>query len=212
MAAVPVVADGELNPWRDRIVSRVRDLVRNDGWAPAASRASSTMRSARASARSPSPTIAPSPPIPASRLSMRPGPTSSAASSRYWRTWAFDTGRYCDSQRRLTMPQMMRLGFRHKLVDGDALALLRWMPERIGLGRARFATAVQLIDPDRLSNPQQQFDQQSMRGGVEVDDEDVADRLLDPPAHQGDWFSAGGEHDLGPHPARDAVGPPDHRA
>jgi capsid protein len=29
-------ADTEINPYRDRIVSRVRDLVRNDGWASGA--------------------------------------------------------------------------------------------------------------------------------------------------------------------------------
>src|SRR5260364_20224 len=41
-----------------------------------------------------------------------------------WRLWADDPGRYCDAQRRGRMSQLMRLAFRHKLVDGDALALL----------------------------------------------------------------------------------------
>ena len=68
------------------------------------------------------------------------------------------------------MSQMLRLGFRHKLVDGDALAQLVWLPKRRGYGRARYATAVMLIDPDRLSNPQQQFDQRYMRGGVKIDE------------------------------------------
>jgi len=85
----------------------------------------------------------------------------------------------------------MQLGFRHHLIDGDSLSMLHWLPERIGIGRARYATAVQIMDPDRLSNPQQNFDQQVMRGGVEVDGYGVPTWYHIRRAHQGDWFSAG---------------------
>jgi lambda family phage portal protein len=107
-----------------------------------------------------------------------------------FRTWANDPGRYCDAQRNLTVSQIMRLAFRHKLIDGDALAALYFLPERVSPGRARYATTIQLIDPDRLSNPQMTFDQQSMRGGVEVDEYGAAIAYHIRRAHQGDWFSA----------------------
>ena len=68
--------------------------------------------------------------------------------------------------------------------------MIRWMPERIRVGGARYATAVQIIDPDRLSNPQLRFDQQTMRGGVEVDDDGAAVAYHIRKAHQGDYFSA----------------------
>jgi len=183
--------DGELNVWRDRIVSRVRDIVRNDGWASGA--ISRILDNAVGSNFRP---IA-KPDYRA--LAAYSGLSTFDATwadefgrqvEASWRTWANDLGRYCDAARALTMSQIFRLGFRHKLVDGDALALMLWMPERISDGRARYSTTVQLIDPDRLSNPQLAFDSQTMRGGVEVDEYGAAVAYHIRRAHQGDWFSA----------------------
>lgn len=66
---------------------------------------------------------------------------------------------------------MLRLGFRHKLIDGDALAVLQYRPDRLRRGRSRYATTVQIVNPDRLSNPQQNIDMPNIRGGVEIDDD-----------------------------------------
>lgn len=183
--------DGELNMYRDRIVSRVRDLVRNDGWASGA--VTRTLDNAiGANFR----------PIAKPDYRALAAYTGNKAFDAKWadefgraaeanyRTWAHDPGRYCHVSRNLTIAQVMRLGFRHKLIDGDALAILQWLPERVGLGRARYCTAVQVIDPDRLSNPQLRFDQMTLRGGVEVDDNDAAIAYHIRRAHQGDWFSA----------------------
>jgi lambda family phage portal protein len=184
--------DGELNMSRDRIVSRIRDVVRNDGWASAA--ITHTLDNViGADFR------------PVSKPDWRAlqAMTGNKAFDHIWadefgqaveanyRTWAYDPGRYCDTQRNLTIPQQSALAFRHKCIDGDALAMMHWRPERVGLGRARYATTVQTIDPDRLSNPQQNFDQQVMRGGVEVDADGAAIAYHIRRAHQGDWFSAG---------------------
>lgn len=183
--------DGELNMYRDRIVSRVRDLVRNDGWASAAvTRTLDTVIGAdfRPIAK---------PDYLALRALTGIKGFDHVWADEYgqqiearWRNWSNDPGRFCDAQRALTVPQMMRLAFRHKLVDGDALAQLLWIPERVGLGRAQYATTIQLIDPDRLSNPQLRFDQMTMRGGVEVDSYGAAVAYWIRRAHQGDWFSA----------------------
>lgn len=184
--------DGELNSYRDRIVSRIRDVVRNDGWASAA--VTRTLDNVIGADFRPI--------VKPDWRALR-ALTGNQAFDHVWadefgeaveanyRTWAYDPGRYCDTQRNLTVPQIMALAFRHKCVDGDALAMMHWRPERVSRGRARYATAVQVIDPDRLSNPQLNFDQQTMRGGVEVDQDGAAIAYWIRRAHQGDWFSAG---------------------
>ncbi|MFK3911362.1 phage portal protein [Enterobacter cancerogenus] len=182
--------DNEINIYRDRIVSRVRDMVRNDGWA--AGSVTRILDSAiGASFR------------PLMRADYRALRHISGIKSfdaawakdygraidAAWRTWADDPNRYCDVERKKTVTQMLRTGFRHKLIDGDALAVMHYRTERIAPGKARYATAVQLVDPDRLSNPQQQFDLPHVRGGVEIDDDGVPVAYHIRKAHVGDWWS-----------------------
>jgi lambda family phage portal protein len=183
--------DGELNPWRDTIVARMRDLVRNDGWA------SGTVTRILDNAVGANFRPIAKPDYRA--LALQTGIKGfdeqwayeySKALDASYRGWATSRGKWCDVQRRMTASQMYRLGFRHKLIDGDALAMMQWRPERCGTGRARYATAVQMIDPDRLSNPQYLFDQQTLRGGCEVDEDGVTVAYHIRRAHQGDWFSA----------------------
>jgi lambda family phage portal protein len=183
--------DGDLNMYRDTIVSRVRDLVRNDGWASGAV----TRILDNAIGANFRPIFKPD----YSSLQAYTGIKGfdhvwadefGSALEASWRTWSTDVGRYCDAQRNLTIPQIMRLAFRHKLIDGDALAMLHWLPGRVAEGRARYATTIQVIDPDRLSNPQLRFDQDVMRGGVEVDEFGAAVAYHIRRAHQGDYFSA----------------------
>jgi lambda family phage portal protein len=184
-------ADGELNVYRDRIVSRARDLARNDGWASGAV--------TRLLDNAIGPNFRPVPKPDYRALAQYSGVAAFDATwadefgkavAANWRTWANDPGRWCDAQRALTMPQIFALGFRHKIVDGDALAILYWRPERVGIGRARYATAVKVLDPDRLSNPQLRFDTMTMRGGVEIDADGAAVGYWIRRAHQGDWYSA----------------------
>jgi lambda family phage portal protein len=183
--------DGEINMYHDRITARARDLIRNDGWATAA-----VMRTVDN-------VIGPDfRPISKPDYRSLQAMTGNKAFDHVWadewgqqveanwRAWAHDSGFYCDSERALTFPQMMQLAFRHQLIDGDSLSMVHWKPERVGYGRARYATALQILDPDRLSNPQLKFDQQSMRGGVEVDEDGAAVAYWIRRAHQGDWFSA----------------------
>jgi lambda family phage portal protein len=185
-------ADGEVNMYRDRIVSRVRDVVRNDGWASGAvTRILDNVIGANFR-----PISKPDYRSLAAVTGIKGFDATWAsefgkAVDAHWRAWANDTSRYCDTQRNMTVSQMMRLAFRHKIIDGDALAMVNWIPERVGAGRARYATAIQIVDPDRLSNPNLHFDQNTMRGGVVIDGHGAATGYYIRRAHQGDWFSAG---------------------
>jgi lambda family phage portal protein len=184
--------DAALNPVRDTIVARARDVIRNDGWASGAltrivdSAIGATFR----------PVSKPDYRAIAAYTGNKAFDAVWAdeyrrAADSHWRAWADDPGRYCDAERSKWMALLFGVAFRHLLADNDALAVMQWIPERLGVGRARYATSVQLIDPDRLSNPQSRYDMANMRGGVEVDDYGAAVRYHIRKAHAGDWWAAG---------------------
>ncbi|MEY0558054.1 phage portal protein [Providencia rettgeri] len=183
--------DNEINIYRDKIVSRVRDLARNDGWASG----TITRVLDNAVGASYRPVFKPDYRL----LHFISGNKAfdavwaaeySRVLTAHWRSWANDKGRYCDVERKQTVSQMLRLGFRHKLLDGDALAILQYRPDRLGAGKANYATTIQIVDPDRLSNPQQNFDMANIRGGVEIDGDGAPIAYHIREAHMGDWWAA----------------------
>jgi len=184
--------DGETSQmYRDRMVSRARDIDRNDGWA----RGGITKILDNVIGANFRPISKPDYRALAYYTGNKAFDAKWAdefghAIDACWRTWAEDIGHYCDAAQKLSMSQLFWVAMRHKLLDGDALAVMLFRPERVAPGRARYATAVQLIDPDRLSNPQLKFDQNAMRGGVEVDEFGAPQGYWIRRAHQGDWFSA----------------------
>jgi capsid protein len=80
-----------------------------------------------------------------------------------WRDFAEDPDCWCDAGRRMTMGGLLALAFRHRLMDGEALAAILWLPRG-----GRYATAIQVIDPDRLSNPYNAIDTYWRRQGIEL--------------------------------------------
>lgn len=182
--------DAEINQHRDRMVARQRDHIRNDGLASGgvAKILDQTVGSRlRYQA------------MPDYRALARATGNSAfdavwanefrQAAEAQWRMFADDQGRYADVERQQTVSQFWRLQLRHKLVDGDSVTMSYWLPERMGRGRARFATAFKAIDPDRLSNPYQQQDTRYLRGGVEIDDDDAAIAYWIRKAQPNDWYA-----------------------
>lgn len=196
---LPIVKspDTEINTYRDRMVARTRDVVRNDGFAAGAvNRMLDSMVGG------------------AYRLSSMPDYRALSRFSKgfdaawaedfrlaveaEWRGYAEDIGHYNDMSRSMTITQQFRQALGHMLIDGDALAVTHWMPERVGYGAARFATSFQIVDPDRLSNPYQNsgnggvtaMDTQYMRGGVELDHKGVPVAYHIRKAHQNDYFAS----------------------
>ena len=70
-----------------------------------------------------------------------------------------------DAQRRLTLSGLIRLGIAGFVYTGEVLATCEWIRET---GRP-FNTAVQLISPTRLSNPDGKMDDARLRRGVQRD-------------------------------------------
>ncbi len=169
---LPVVKgpDAETNLYRDRMVARSRDLVRNDGWAGGGidrmldALLGGTYR------------LTCTPDYISLAREFGPGFDAEWANEyrktveSLWRAYSESNGHWNDVHRSLTTTQQFRQALWHYLVDGEALGVHLWLPEDIGRGRAKFATSLQIIDPDRLSNPYQQVDHQFLRGGIELDE------------------------------------------
>lgn len=183
--------DSEINMFRDRMVARSRDLVRNDGWATGGITRildNTVGASFRLSAK---------PDYRALQLvtgvkefDARWADEFRRAVEALWRGFTENLGRYNDVSRQLTISQQFRLLLRHKLIDGESLALTYWMPERLGYGGADYATCFLVVDPDRLSNPYQMVDTKYRRGGIEIDDHGVPVAYHIRKAHQNDWYNA----------------------
>ena len=79
-----------------------------------------------------------------------------------WRSWADSTD--CDATQSLTFAGLTTQVFRASLVNGEALALPLWLESH-----GAFATTLQLIETDHLSNPIHRLDDEKLRQGIEVD-------------------------------------------
>lgn len=78
----------------------------------------------------------------------------------WWWSWA------CHAGDCLTGGQLTQLAKSAMIMNGDALSLPLWLPDA-GDG---YATKLQMIEADRLSNPNGQSDSRRLRGGIELDD------------------------------------------
>lgn len=170
-------ADSANSYERERISSRVHDLVRNDGWA-----SSGVQKLVDAAIGG------------GWRLSAKPdwfflgqdrawAKEFRDAAQSIWAMHANDPRHYIDYERKLDFAGLITLKFRHTVTDGESLSVMRWR-DRGGM----FATCEQVIDPDRLSNPNWRSDTEFLRGGVELDSDGAAIAYHIRSAHPGETY------------------------
>jgi lambda family phage portal protein len=82
--------------------------------------------------------------------------------------WAYGAGNWCDASRRVNFTGLLRQAFISWFDSGEFLAVAHWLDDRMGPGEAQYATALQMVSPDRLSNPQNAPDTFNCRGGIEL--------------------------------------------
>lgn len=79
-------------------------------------------------------------------------------------TWA-ETAE-CDAARTQTLLGLTLQALSGALVNGDAVALMMWLPRRDG----QWSTRLQMIEADRLATPPWLTNDFTVRGGVKIDD------------------------------------------
>lgn len=72
--------------------------------------------------------------------------------------------RFCDAARKLNFNSQTALIFRSVIENGEALALVLWRETK----DCPFATCLQLVEPDRLSNPDFKQNSEFLRDGIEI--------------------------------------------
>lgn len=146
---------------RDVSIARIRDLERNSPWVGAGLDRLVDMLVG-----------------PGLRLNAKPDPdglgiTPEAANDlgrqierQVWRPWANDPLFRCDATELQGFDGLAAMVAREFILVGEAIQVLRWLPE----DGFPFATRMQAVDADRLSNPMGRPDDLFMRKGVERDD------------------------------------------
>jgi lambda family phage portal protein len=177
-------ADADWSHDRNEVVSRITDLLRNDAAASAARDRRTDMvvgSGLRLQARIDRHALG---------LDREAAQALNKAIESEWRAFANDPFKRCDMERRHSVGMMMRLGSLEQFRTGECLMALRWKPNR----GARYATVVQQVDTDRLSNPNMVMDTEELVQGVHRD----ADG-----AHIGYWIQNGHPGDVLARPGAD---------
>jgi lambda family phage portal protein len=152
------MADAELLPDQDMLVARSRDLARNNGVT------SGAFQTLVDNVVGIGLRLACYPDYRALGRDIAWAEDWSQQVESLWRTWADTTA--CDAAGRFNFHYLTSLVYRSCIESGEALALPLWL-ER---GDTPFRTCLQLIEVDRLSNPNFTPPTLKLRGGIEMDD------------------------------------------
>lgn len=177
-------ADGDWNLERNAVVARVTDLLRNDPSA-VAGRSRRTDMVVGAGLR-----LQAKIDYAALGLDRAAAKTINKAIEQEWRAFANDPLKRCDVTGRHFVGEMMRLAEKEHYRGGEYLFAVRWRPN----SGARYATALQQIDVDRLSNPNFSMDTPELTGGVERNSDGMPIACHIQNAHPGDLYSLRGSH------------------
>lgn len=154
----PGSADSDLLPELGTIRSRSRDLTRNHGVA------GSALQTQLDNVLGCGLWLAPTPDYTLLKRDRKWASAWRRPVKSLWRNW-FET-HWCDAGKSLTGDALATQMFSGAFQNGDAVALPLWLPEAM----APLATRVQVIESDRLCNPNFGMDTARLRGGVEIDE------------------------------------------
>jgi len=84
---------------------------------------------------------------------------------RKFAAWAEDPDVWIDAERKSTFTMLIRQAVSTHTTMGEITGAAMWLPDR----GSDFATAIKMIDPARVSNPNMGFDKDRLRAGVEID-------------------------------------------
>ena len=157
-------ADRDWLGYRDTSVARTRNLVQNEPWAQAGLDTKAVTAIGRGWVWSSRPN--------ARALGVDPASDEyaeyTASAEQAFAEWGADPAFRGDYYRTLPFGLQLYLAALSLFRDGEAIGLINFETDRIdGFG---FDTSLQLMDPDRLSNPDGSPDDQYMRGGIELDE------------------------------------------
>jgi lambda family phage portal protein len=110
--------------------------------------------------------------------------TWQSAAERYWWAWAGSIA--CDVERRRTFAELLEVVVRSEFESGDVFGLWRAVRRKNDV----FFVKIQLIEADRVCNPDDMPDTDTIRGGIEFDPvtgEPVAYHVRD--RHPGDSYA-----------------------
>lgn len=96
-------------------------------------------------------------------------------------------GKYCDVQRMLCFGGLQELTLRSALESGDVFVVLPYVPH----ARSPYGLSLQLIEADRVTNPDSKPDSRELAGGVERDLYGAAVAYHIQDTHPGEVYSGG---------------------
>ena len=179
----------DIHPGLGKIRERSRDLVRNDAIASGA--VANLVGNAIGTGLRAKPNV--------DRIAL--GLTDAQAdewealAERFWTLWA-ETPAECHISGRLTFDEQLALVVRSIGESGDILHIRRYLwdgeRQRPKYG-AKFATKVQLVEADRVSNPNNVADTSAIAGGVEIDENGRHVRFHVRDTHPGEMLHAAGD-------------------
>ena len=152
-------ADAEWLYERNDAAARIHDLARNNGWM------SGLVTKQVDQAIGATFRFVPQPDWEALGLDFDWATDFSRKVQTRFRTYANDPRNLIDAAQRMNLAGLLGQLFRHEFLDGECLAIGRWLTH----APRPYATAIQVIDPDRLSNPNNRMDEEFLRGGVKLD-------------------------------------------
>lgn len=172
-------ADAEILPSLDRLVGRARDIDRNN---PIARGARVTLVDNIVGT---GPRLSPQPDYRLLGITKEAADEWAATMQSLYCSWWWTTK--CHAGDTLTGDQLAQLALGATIMNGDTIALPLWLPER-GDG---YATKLQMVEGDRLSNPDGQSDTMTRRGGVELDEYGMPLGYWIRTTHPGDFLVSG---------------------